>query len=70
MTNANEQEFLNLEIGKLKDSLKGIQKVFNDKLSAIPEEHRDKIKGPHLDFNKAIRAAQTGDAETLYNLTK
>lgn len=55
---------------QLNRQLTGLQKAFNSKFNSMPKEVQDKVKGPHLDLNKAIRAAKSGDVEALYKLSK
>lgn len=55
---------------QLKGQLNGIQNSFNRQFDSMPESVKQQVKGPHLDLNKAITAAKSGDIEALYKLAK
>ena len=61
---------LNEMASQLKNQLDGIQRAFNNNFNSMPPDVQQKVKGPHLDLNKAIKAAKSGDVEALYKLSK
>jgi hypothetical protein len=56
-------------IGKdLKRKLSQLQSVTNSAFVGLTPEMQNKLKGEHVDLNKAIKAAQSGNIKELTNL--
>lgn len=53
---------------RLKKDLEVVQKSMNKNFQGITPEMQDKVKGPHQDLNKAIRAAKSGDIDQLHTI--
>lgn len=65
---------MNSIIDNLANELKGklvtLQKLESDNFAKMPKDVQERLKGPHIDVNKAIKAINEGDYEALYKLGK